>query len=91
LYQQFFRETSMPNSLNRPLFLIAGLIAASNLAHANQPPDVVQSDVFQDTAMGTNALLQQAVGGGNTAVGWDALMQTRGGSTHRSRREVRDL
>jgi len=40
----------------RPLLLIGVLAAVSGPVHAQQPPDVVQSDPTANTAMGTNAL-----------------------------------
>lgn len=49
----------------------------AHAASAKQPPDVVSSDTFENTAMGTDALLSLTPGGGgadqNTAAGYQAL------------------
>lgn len=58
-----------------------GLLCIAGFALAQQPPDVVASDGYKNTAMGTNALSALTpvagsidnFGGANTAVGWGAL------------------
>ncbi len=58
-------------------------LTAGGLAVAQQPPDVVTSDGYGDTAMGYGVLtnLQPKGGGANTAAGWDAsLFNTTGTS-----------
>lgn len=52
---------------------IAALAAFVVTAHAQQPPDVVQSDANQSTAMGTNALLSAEGAQRDTAAGFGAL------------------
>jgi hypothetical protein len=47
--------------------LFFALLAAADTAYAQQPPDVVQSDAFENTAMGINAL--KIVTTGNIDVG----------------------
>ena len=49
------------------------MLMAAGLAYATQPPDVVNSDSNNDTAMGTNALLNLSTGSGNTGSGAGAL------------------
>ena len=61
-----------------PSILIAAtLLTAAGSASATQPPDVVQSDSFDNTAMGSEALLSvtPSLGSGtdNTAAGFNAL------------------
>jgi hypothetical protein len=60
----------------RAAISIALLMTAIQSAHAQQPPDIVNSDGYQNTASGTNALLSvQGVNGGNnnSAFGYGAL------------------
>jgi hypothetical protein len=61
------------NSGYRTSICIAALAAFAIPAHAQQPPDVVQSDGRQNTAMGTNALLSVEGAGSDTAAGFAAL------------------
>jgi hypothetical protein len=51
------------------VFAISGLLGAGEFAVAVQPPDVVQSDISQNTAMGSYALANMAGGYNNTAAG----------------------
>ena len=64
--------SKMPNIL-----IAVTLLTAAGSASATQPPDVVQSDSFDNTAMGSDALLSvtPSLGSGtdNTAAGFDAL------------------
>lgn len=60
--------------------LIAALVAIVGIAYAAQPPNVVESDVYGNTAMGTEALLNVTSGGGNTASGAAALFSNTTGS-----------
>jgi Chaperone of endosialidase len=76
-------------SLNSSAIVRVGLvvcaIAAATSVHGAQPPDVVASDSFQNTAMGTSALTTvtpfnecnphgcEPVGNANTAAGYHAL------------------
>jgi trimeric autotransporter adhesin len=58
--------------------LFAALLAVAETAAGQQPPDVVNSDARQNTAMGTGALLNLGSEGGglsagNTASGYQAL------------------
>ncbi len=58
----------------RAAMLVFALTTACGAAHAAQPPDVVQSDGYGNTAMGTDALLDQTAGYYyNTAAGYLAL------------------
>jgi hypothetical protein len=63
-------------SLNRssPVLTIT-LLAIAEFVYGAQPPDVVTSDAYGDTAMGSGALLNLTTGLGvfNTAVGMDTL------------------
>jgi hypothetical protein len=54
------------------MLAISGLLGAGEFAVAAQPPDVVQSDVAQNTAMGSYALANMAEGFNNTAAGAEA-------------------
>ena len=45
----------------------SALLMVAGLAYAAQPPDVVQSDPANNTAMGTAALADLSSGAGNTA------------------------
>jgi hypothetical protein len=54
----------------------AALVLATSMAFGQQPPDIVQSDNGENTAMGTGALasmIQEGFTSGNTAVGSSAL------------------
>jgi len=56
--------------------VIAGLVITAQSTHATQPPDVVNSDSYSNTASGTNALLNVQGGSGgtlNSAFGANAL------------------
>ena len=57
----------------RTFFLISTLVAAGTPVHGAQPPDVVQSDTSDNTAMGLDALLSVTTGAANTASGVYAL------------------
>jgi hypothetical protein len=70
---------------------VSALLAAGGMAHSQQPPDVVQSDKFLNTAMGSDALQSlistydfpfsmNPTGLYNTAAGAQALTATTTGS-----------
>jgi hypothetical protein len=64
----------MTHSFKTAAVLSIGLLAIGGSAFAQQPPDVVQSDGYNNTAMGTNALIHNEYGSaGNTAAGAYAL------------------
>src|SRR5882762_9466142 len=66
--------------LSKPaIVLISALIAIADAAFGAQPPDVVQSDSGQNTAMGSFALLNLTTGTGNTAAGISALQSNTTG------------
>jgi hypothetical protein len=52
---------------------LIGALAVAGAAYGYQPPDVVVSDGLNNTAMGTDALLKNAGGAGDTASGAYAL------------------
>jgi hypothetical protein len=59
---------------------IVALLAAAGTAYGQQPPDVVASDSYSNTAMGTNALLNLTAGREfNTALGSDTLLSNTAG------------
>jgi hypothetical protein len=62
------------------LFGTANAIALN--AGATQPPDIVQSDYAENTAMGNLALSDLTAGSQNTAAGQDALLSTTTGSAN---------
>ena len=70
------------------LVLITALVAIAQSAHAQQPPDVVVSDGFENTAMGSMALFSLTynsvpppfLGVGNTASGYWALSSNTTGN-----------
>jgi hypothetical protein len=65
------------------LVSIIGLAAAMPPAHAQQPPDVVESDASGNTASGTGALAHfTAPGIGNSAFGYAALYLSSTGSSN---------
>jgi hypothetical protein len=66
----------------RSSILIAAMTAFTIPAHAQQPPDVVQSDSHDSTAMGTNALLSNEGAYGNTAAGFSAIYSNIRGSNN---------
>ncbi len=66
----------------RSSILIAAMTAIAIPAHAQQPPDVVQSDGNDSTAMGTNALVSNEGAYGNTAAGFSALYSNIRGSNN---------
>jgi len=72
----------MNKSIHWTALLLAGLLSLDGLAHA-QPPDVVQSDISGNTAMGTKALASQPTGTlgefNNTAAGISALSSNTDG------------
>jgi hypothetical protein len=51
-----------------------GALVMTGSALAGQPPDVVQSDGNQNSAMGTDALYYLAAGTQNTAAGYESLL-----------------
>jgi hypothetical protein len=60
---------------------VAAITTLAASAQATQPPDVVHSDSFLNTAMGTSALLSLISGGnGNTAAGSKALQFNTSGN-----------
>jgi hypothetical protein len=71
----------MQNSSAPRVISFGGLLCIGGLAFAQQPPDVVVSDDFRNTAMGSYALSvltpgadsTEYLGTSNTAVGWAAL------------------
>jgi hypothetical protein len=75
-------RSSAVKALNRfSLTLIATLIAITEAAYGTQPPDVVNSDSNNNTAMGTDALEFLSGGSGsNTAAGYSALVNDTTGS-----------
>jgi hypothetical protein len=78
------------NRSTKTSIALASALLASGWAYAQQPPDVVQSDVGDDTAMGTGALqsltpsLGQFFTGGfnDTAVGFNALYSNSVGANN---------
>jgi Chaperone of endosialidase len=75
------------NTLSRyPFVLITALVAMVGSAYGTQPPDVVNSDSYFNTAMGTNALFSltpnkaNLYGLYNTAAGASALQSNTTGS-----------
>jgi trimeric autotransporter adhesin len=60
------------------ILLITCVLSAS--AANAQPPDVVQSDTYNNTAMGTNALLANYLGTDNTGSGASTLINNTNGS-----------
>lgn len=70
------------NSAYRTAICLVVLAAFAIPAHAQQPPDVVQSDDHQNTAMGTNALLSALGAGSDTAAGYNALYFNTTGSAN---------
>jgi hypothetical protein len=71
----------MTRSVRASLVLVSVLVTVIGSAYGQQPPDVVQSDVSFNTAMGSQALLNLTSGGvRNTASGDQALYSnTTGG------------
>jgi hypothetical protein len=72
----------MTHSFKKHAILVTGLLMGLAIsAYAQQPPDVVQSDSNQNTAMGTGALSSEVFGAQyNTATGFSALTSNTGGS-----------
>jgi hypothetical protein len=70
------------NSGYRTSICLAALAAFTIPAHAQQPPDVVQSDDNENTAMGTNALLSAEGAQSDTAAGYQALYFNTTGSNN---------
>ena len=68
------------------LILAAAPLIFSSLVHAQQPPDPVDSDNFNDTAIGRNALYYLETGGGggaqNSAFGAHALFLNTTGTAN---------
>jgi Chaperone of endosialidase len=61
-------------SRSTTLMLLCALSTVGGIAHATQPPDVVQSDTYGNTAMGSGALYEQNSGyGWNSGAGYLAL------------------
>jgi hypothetical protein len=67
------KEHAMAHSLKPSAILLFGLLGIGAFSYGAQPPDVVQSDVNLNTAMGFNALVSNNGGSGNTAAGNYAL------------------
>ena len=70
--------------------IVAGLLAGVQSVYAQQPPHVVKSDLYGDTAMGTNALLSDeptsgspCTGCNNTAAGNNAMQNNTTGQGKR--------
>ena len=61
------------------VMLTTALVAIVGIAYAAQPPNVVTSDGSNNTAMGTNALLNLTNGSENTATGYNALLNNTTG------------
>jgi hypothetical protein len=84
--QQLAREHAMTHSFKKHAILLTGLMGLGMSAYANQPPDVVQSDAFGNTAMGSDALLslpsQATAGDLNTAAGVAALKSNTTGASN---------
>jgi hypothetical protein len=70
------------NPAGRSCVLITAVAAFTITANAQQPPDVVQSDGNDSTAMGTNALLSAEGAYGDTAAGFSALYFNTSGSNN---------
>src|SRR5580698_2054271 len=62
--------------------LLAATALFTGTAGAQQPPDVVQSDAQNNTAMGKNALLNNYLGTDNTASGASTLVNNTNGSAN---------
>ena len=60
----------------------AFLLSIGSAAYGAQPPDVVTSDGNGNTAMGSDALLNNSTGDGNTASGDSALNSNTTGSNN---------
>ena len=58
--------TALYGSVRRLLLSITGCVAVTSLGYGAQPPDVVVSDAYGNTAMGTNALFSVTYGNSNT-------------------------
>jgi Chaperone of endosialidase len=71
---------------SRAAVLIAGLAGIAQGAYAQQPPDIVESDAYANTASGYNALVSLQVGGpqyegtNNAAFGFSALLDNTTGA-----------
>ena len=59
---------------NSSVVLATALVAVVGIAYAAQPPNVVASDGYYNTAMGSGALLNLTNGSDNTATGYNALL-----------------
>jgi hypothetical protein len=61
-----------------------GALVIAGTAYGQQPPDVVTSDRYENTAMGTGALANVTSPGlaGNTASGFDALYSNTTGQAN---------
>lgn len=71
------------NTITKPSrVLFAALALLSGFAYGDQPPNVVESDAANNTAMGTNALLDLADGFDNTASGFEALRSNTSGAAN---------
>src|SRR5271165_1492405 len=69
------------NCSNIGRFMGIGALMTIGLgASAAQPPDTVASDVNENTAMGTSALLSLTSGSQNTAAGFGALENNTNGT-----------
>jgi hypothetical protein len=74
-------ESIMSLPLKSLVITAASLIGVQNLAHAQQPPDIVTSE-NGNTAMGTSALSGLSSGTGNTAAGQTALQSNSTGGAN---------
>ena len=77
------REYAMKHSFKCSTILSIGLLGIGGSASATQPPDVITSDTVNNTAMGTNALLNlNAEGYDNLAVGVDSMYENTSGNSN---------
>ena len=73
----------MKHSFKCSTILSIGLLGIGGSASATQPPDVITSDTVNNTAMGTNALLNlNAEGYDNLAVGVDSMYANTSGNSN---------
>lgn len=72
----------MKHSFKFSAILSIGLFGIGGSAYATQPPDVVTSDTLNNTAMGTNALLNNAGGYDNLAIGVDPMYANTSGNSN---------
>jgi hypothetical protein len=70
----------MTRKLTTPALLLCAMPFFAGSAYATQPPDVVKSDGAENTAMGTDVLLELTTGEYNTGAGYAALYLNSTGS-----------